>query len=138
MKNKIVTAIESRLTTYLNSLSPQVRLVVENEKYSPVIGATYAKGKIFPQVINPSLGSSHKRYYGYYQVNISGPAGVGSGGVTAIAEGIEALFPRGLQGVTAEAGVYIAFNQTPEIRDAILEDNWYTVPIRIPYQVDKF
>ena len=95
MSHNIIASIyEARLIAWAKALPVPLKVVVENEAFTPVDGTTYLKAFTLPaDTASNTLGGDHKLYTGVFQVSIVTPSGKYRGAAGVIADQIAALFP---------------------------------------------
>lgn len=132
----IRAALESRL----NAMSPSFPTAWENAAYTPEIGTPFQWVTLLPaETQNPTfagIGSELAFEQGIFQVSIYEPRGVGSGAAAARADALRDQFKRGL--TLTSGGVNVKIARTPSIAPALLEADWYVVPVSIPYFAHVF
>jgi hypothetical protein len=116
-------------------LSVPLKVVVENEAYTPVNGATYLKAFTLPaDTASNTLGGDHKLYTGVFQVSIVTPSGKYRGAAGVIADQIAALFPLYERNTK---GALTVVTMTPvDPGPGIPDDTTYTVPVSFLYRAD--
>jgi len=77
MSHNIIASIyEAKLINWAKALPAPLKVVVENEAYTPANGATYLKAFTLPaDTASNTLGGDHKLYTGVFQVSIVTPSG---------------------------------------------------------------
>jgi Bacteriophage related domain of unknown function len=128
----IRSALEQRLAT----LSPATPVAWENAQYAPTLGTMYLAVALLPaRTENPTITGDPAQELaleqGVFQVTVVAPVNGGSGPASDKAEAIRALFPRGLSLTVSGTTVRIAEKAT--VSAAIPNDDWYNVPVSIPY-----
>ncbi|MGX9379037.1 phage tail terminator-like protein [Pseudomonas sp. JQ36] len=133
--NTIASIYEAKLIAWAKALPTPLKVVVENEAYTPVDGATYLKAFTLPgDTTSSTLAGDHKLYTGVFQVSIVTPSGKYRGAAGTLADQIAALFP--LYERTTK-GVLTVVTMTPvEQGPGISGDTIYTVPVSFMYRAD--
>jgi hypothetical protein len=139
MSNAIIqAAIEVRLAAWAGAQSPAIPIAYENMGFKPTAGQRYLRGTLMPAgTLNPSQGGEHKRYHGFYQVDVYVPANGGTGPSRALTKAIEVLFkcPTTIQ----SGGLNVHINRTPSVGPGMPDDSgFYMVPVTIWYDLDDF
>lgn len=128
----IKKAFEKRLAT----LSPAIATAYEGVSFTPTI-APYQRVMLVPsQPLNPTMGSSHYREAGSFQVFLNYPANKGSGEAIARASQIRLLFKRGTALIEDTTEVKIL--TTPQISGSSIVQDRIVVPVIISYIADVF
>ncbi|WP_085708277.1 MULTISPECIES: phage tail terminator-like protein [unclassified Pseudomonas] len=136
MSHNIITSIyEARLIAWAKALPTPLKVVVENEAYTPVEGATYLKAFTLPgDTASSTLAGDHRLFTGVFQVSIVTPSGKYRGAAGALADQIAAMFPlyeRNTKGALTVVTM-TPVDQGPGIPD----DTTYTVPVSFAYRAD--
>ena len=133
--NIIAAAFESRLLAWAKARSKPLKVVVENEAYTPATGETYLRAFTLPAVTGSNtLGGDHHLYVGVFQVNIMAPAGKYRTEASAIVDDLAALYPVNLR--IPRAGL-VAIVLTPVgPGPGIPDGNTFTVPASFQYRAD--
>ena len=133
--NTIASIYEARLMAWAKALPTPLKVVVENEAFTPVDGATYLKAFTLPgDTASSTLAGDHKLYTGVFQVSIVTPSGKYRGAAGTLADQIAALFPlyeRNTKGALTVVTM-TPVDQGPGIPD----DTAYTVPVSFAYRAD--
>ena len=107
--NIISAAFESRLLAWAKARSKPLKVVVENETYTPATGETYLRAFTLPAVTaSNTLGGDHHLYVGVFQINIVAPSGKYRTEASGIVDELAALFPVNLR--IPRAGLVDALN----------------------------
>jgi len=131
--SKVRQALEARL----KALSPLLPTEWENSQFSPPANnGPFQSVSLLPATPeNPSIlgvaGMEMYREIGMLQITLVYAARGGAGTAFARAEAIRDWFPRGSS--YSFGGVTVIVNQTPRIGPAMVQDDRYVLPIRIPY-----
>ncbi|WP_236192767.1 phage tail terminator-like protein [Pseudomonas glycinae] len=133
--NTIASIYEAKLIAWAKALPTPLKVVVENEEYTPVDGATYLKAFTLPgDTASNTLAGDHKLFTGVFQISIVTPAGRYRGAAGALADQIAALFTlyeRNTKGALTVVTM-TPVDQGPGIPD----DTTYTVPVSFAYRAD--
>lgn len=123
--NNIQTALDSRLATYVD-----LPVAFPNVPYKPQAGMPYLRATFLPaETVQASMGATGKdETNGIYQIDVVVPRG--SGRPQAL-DAIADLFKRGT--VLTYNGVKLRIRSV-SIDSAILDDEWYFVPISVSFQ----
>lgn len=136
MSHNIIASIyEARLIAWAKALQVPLKVVVENEAYTPPNGATYLKAFTLPaDTASNTLAGDHKLFTGVFQVSIVTPSGKFRGAAGAIADQIASLFPLYERNTK---GALTAVTMSPvDPGPGISEDATYTVPVSFLYRAD--
>ncbi|WP_077046642.1 phage tail terminator-like protein [Pseudomonas sp. KK4] len=136
MSHNIIASIyEARLISWAKALPVPLKVVVENEAYTPVNGATYLKAFTLPaDTTSNALAGDHKLFTGVFQVSIVTPSGNFRGAAGAIADQIAALFPL-YERITK--GTLTVVTMSPvDPGPGIPDDTTFTVPVSFQYRAD--
>lgn len=127
-----LVAIRVALETHLSSMTPEVPTAWENTKFDPQVNVAFQKASLLPaEPENPSFGDAFHRAQGIFQVQLNYPLLSGSAVALARAELVKTTFYRGLSLVSS--GVTVVVSRTPEIAPALVDGEWYTIPVSIRY-----
>ncbi|MES2262096.1 MAG: phage tail terminator-like protein [Pseudomonadota bacterium] len=134
----IRSAIEGRLKTWAQAQTPAIPIAFANSGYRPVTGQRYLSGTLVPAItLNPSQGGKHKRYHGFYQVDVRVPDGGGTGDISTIAKAIEVLFE--CPTTIPKDGLNVHINRTPSTGPGASDGaGFYMVPVTVWYDLDDF
>lgn len=128
----IRAAFEKRLNDWAKAQSPPIPVAFENVAFIPPASLYVRAFLLSGETQNPSLGGSHQRRIGLFQVSVVAPVNGGARPAETVAEALEALFPRGLTVGPAQV------DTTPSIAPALSDGERYTVPVSIRYRADIF
>lgn len=133
--NIIAAACESRLLTWAKARAKPIKVVVENETYTPATGETYLRAFTLPAVTaSNTLSGDHRVYSGVFQVNIVTASGKYRTEASGIVDELAALFPLNLR--IPRAGL-VALVMTPVAPGPGIPDgNTFTVPASFQYRSD--
>lgn len=133
--NIIAAAFESRLLAWARARVPKLKVVAENETYTPTAGETYLRAFTLPAVTaSNTLSGDHRLYTGVFQVNIITPSGKYRTEASGIVDELAALFPLNLR---IERGGLVALVMTPVAPGPGIPDgNTFTIPASFQYRAD--
>lgn len=133
--NIIAAAFESRLLTWAKARAKPIKIVVENETYTPATGETYLRAFTLPAVTGSNtLSGDHRVYAGVFQINIVTASGKYRTEASGIVDELAALFPLNLR--IPRAGL-IALVMTPVAPGPGIPDgNTFTVSASFQYRSD--
>lgn len=133
--NIISAALESRLLAWAKARTKPLKVVAENETYTPATGETYLRAFALPAVTaSNTLSGDHHLYVGVFQVNIVAPSGKYRTESSGIVDELAALFPVNLR--IPRAGL-VAIVLTPVgPGPGIADGSTYTVPASFQYRAD--
>lgn len=123
--NDIQAALDTKLATLTG-----VPIAYPNTPYKPQAGTAYVRASFIPnETLQASLGSTGKdETLGIYQVDVVVPRGSGR---PQLLDTVADLFKRGT--VLTYNGVNLRIRSV-SMASAILEDEWYFVPISVNFQ----
>jgi Bacteriophage related domain of unknown function len=125
-------AIRAALETALAGMSPALATAYENVPFEPVQGTPHQRVYVLctePAMLEMS-GHWH-REQGFMQVTLCYPLGSGPNAATARAELIRSTFYASAE--FTSGGIVVRVDGTPEIAPAIIEDDLYTIPVRVRF-----
>jgi len=133
--NIIAAAFESRLLAWAKVRTKPLKVVVENETYTPANGETYLRAFTLPAVTaSNTLSGDHHLYVGVFQVNIVAPSGRYRTEASSIVDELAGLFPVNLR--IPRAGL-VALVMTPVAPGpGIPEGSTFTVSASFQYRAD--
>lgn len=133
--NIIAAAFESRLLAWAKARTKPIKVVVENETYTPAAGETYLRAFTLPAVTaSNTLSGDHRVYTGVFQVNIVTPSGKYRTEASGIVDELATLFPLNLR--IPRAGL-VALVMTPVAPGPGIPDgNTFTAPASFQYRSD--
>lgn len=136
MSHNIIASIyEARLIAWAKALPVPLKVVVENEAYTPANGSTYLKAFTLPAgTTSNTLSGDHKLYTGVFQVSIVTPSGKFRGAAGAVADQIAALFPL-YERITKGALTVVTMSPV-DPGPGIPDDTAFTVPVSFMYRAD--
>lgn len=131
----ISAAFESRLLTWAKARAKPIKVVVENETYTPATGETYLRAFTLPAVTaSNTLSGDHRVYAGVFQVNIVTASGKYRTEASGIVDELAVLFPLNLR--IPRAGL-VAIVLTPVgPGPGIPDGTTYTIPASFQYRAD--
>lgn len=131
----ISAAFESRLLTWAKARAKPIKVVAENETYTPATGETYLRAFTLPAVTaSNTLSGDHRVYAGVFQVNIVTASGKYRTEASGIVDELAVLFPLNLR--IPRAGL-VALVMTPVAPGPGIPDgNTFTVPASFQYRSD--
>ncbi|MFA0969561.1 phage tail terminator-like protein [Pseudomonas amygdali] len=133
--NIISAAFESRLLAWAKARAKPLKVVVENETYSPSTGETYLRAFTLPAVtVSYTLSGDHRVYVGVFQVNVITPSGKYRTEASGIVDELATLFALNLR--IARAGL-VALVMTPVAPGpGIQDESAFTIPASFQYRSD--
>lgn len=132
-----VYSISKAIEKKLAALSPALSTAYENVSFTPVLGTPYQDVRIFPaNPDNSSIGGGHYLEIGFVQIMVCYPAGTGKKLAQERAQAIKAHFKRGV--TLTEDSINVTIIRTPTVGGALVDGDWYKVPVSIYYQADVF
>lgn len=133
--NIIAAAFESRLLAWAKVRTKPLKVVVENETYTPAAGETYLRAFTLPAVTaSNTLSGDHRLYQGVFQVNIVAPSGKYRTEASGIVDELAALFPLNLR---IPRGGLVVLVMTPVAPGPGIPDgSTFTVPASVQYRAD--
>lgn len=133
--NIIAAAFESRLLAWAKVRAKPLKVVAENEAFTPGAAETYLRAFTLPAVTGSNtLGGDHHLYVGVFQVNIVAPSGKYRTEASGMVDELAALFPVNLR--IPRAGL-VAIVLTPVgPGPGIADGSTYTVPASFQYRAD--
>lgn len=129
--------VRQALETRLGTMAPAIATNYENTSFTPVVGTPYQMVFLLsgsPE--NPSLGPSHRREVGIFQVSQMYPQNVGPGAAQTRALAVQAHYPRAH--VLTASSVNVLILRTPTIHPGRKDGDRWRVDIDIPYQAEVF
>jgi hypothetical protein len=125
---EIQTALESALAAMMPALATEY----SNMTLAPVIGTPWQRATLLPaEPANPEIGGALVQEVGIFQISLFYPIGFGSADALARAQMIRSVFKRA--SAFTSNGVTVTVERTPEIGPALIEKDWYHLPVRIRY-----
>jgi len=125
-------AIRAALETALNAMTPALPIAWENVPYVPTTGAAYQRATLlFAQPDNATMGDDFYREQGFFQIDLCYPRDTGPLAANSRATLIRTAFARGSS--FTKSGIVTTVSNTPEIRPAFIDGDFYIVPIRVRF-----
>ena len=144
MTTAVLTAIEEALNAHLVGLvfSPVVPIAWQNLSYTPMVGHTYLRPKLFPNRTDVgAVGvNAPRRHRGLYQVSVYGAVDVGLAD-TWIADAIIEHFNAEVlerNGVRVRIGSFDGSASVPSRLSSFREGEWNVIPVTIPWWNDTY
>lgn len=92
--NVIATIYQARVIAWAKARATALKVVVENEAYTPKDGETYLRVyTLLADTASNTLGGDHRLYTGVFQASMVTPSGKYRGPAVGLADEISALFP---------------------------------------------
>ncbi|WP_434676226.1 phage tail terminator-like protein [Pseudomonas sp. D3-10] len=131
----IAAAFESRLLAWAKVRATPLKVVVENETYTPTDGVTYLRAFTLPAITDSNtLSGDHRLYTGVFQINIVTSSGKYRTEASGIVDELAALFPLNLR---IPRGGLVALVMTPVAPGPGIPDgNTFTVSASFQYRAD--
>lgn len=130
-----IVSIRAALEVALAAMSPALATAYENVPYAPVNGTPYQRVRLLPvDPDNPTMGRFVTER-GVLQVSLYYPLDAGPAAAATRAELIRATFYRGAS-FTAD-GETVIVESTPTIAPALIADDRYVVPVRVPFYAHR-
>jgi hypothetical protein len=132
-----LVAVRAALETALNAMSPKIATAWENDEFTPPADtAPYqAVNLLTARPVNQEMGRPHVES-GFIQVTLRYPLKKGSAAATARAEALRTTFFRGASFVAS--GVTTIIEQTPEIMPGFVDQNRWSIPVRIRFYAEVY
>lgn len=130
-------AIRAALEAYLNTMTPAVSIAAENMNFTPVSGTPFQRINLLranPE--NPTIGATHYRELGVFQVSLHYPMNAGPSPAETRAELVRAHFKRGT--TLTNSGITVTIDGTPTIASGFVDGDRWVVPVSIPYWANIF
>lgn len=126
-------SIRAALEARLNGITPALATAFENVPFKPPAAIVpYQECHVlFARPDNAEIGRSHQEL-GYMQVKLMYPMNTGSSAAMTRAELIRTNFERA--STVSSGGVTVNITETPEIETTGIEDNRYTVLVKIRFR----
>lgn len=133
--NIIAAAFEARLLNWAKARAKPIKVVVENETFTPATGETYLRAFTLPAVTGSNtLSGDHRVYAGVFQINIVTASGKYRTEASGIVDELAALFPLNLR--IPRAGL-VALVMTPVAPGPGIPDgSTFTVSASFQYRSD--
>lgn len=138
MSDEIITkALLTRLKAFADAQTPKLVIAYEGVAFTPDATKTHLAEFTLPaNTDNPSMGRSHSRYIGIYQVDVDMPTTAGPMALRKLANAVAAHFPRGL--TITHTGLNVLITNTPSIGPLMPESGRAKRSVSIRYQSDVF
>ena len=130
-------AIRAALEAYLNTMSPALATAPENVNYTPTSGTPFQRINLLranPE--NPTIGTTHYRELGVFQVSLHYPMNAGPSPAETRAELVRTHFKRGT--TLTNSGITVTIDGTPTIASGFVDGDRWVVPVSIPYWANIF
>lgn len=126
-------SIRAALEARLNGITPALATAFENAPFKPPAATVpYQECHVlFARPDNAEIGRSHQEL-GYMQVKLKYPMNTGSSAAMTRAELIRTNFERA--STVSSGGVTVNITETPEIETTGIEENRYTVLVKIRFR----
>jgi hypothetical protein len=126
-------SIRAALEARLNGITPALATAFENAPFKPPAQTVPYQicHVLFARPDNAEIGRSHQEL-GYMQVRLMYPMNTGSSAAMTRAELIRTNFERA--STVSSGGVTVNITETPEIETTGIEDNRYTVLVKIRFR----
>lgn len=123
--NDVQAALDTKLKTFTGA-----PIAYQNVPYKPQAGTTYVRASFIPaETTQASLGESGKdETNGIYQIDVVVPRGSGR---PQLIDAVADLFKRGTVLTYNSVNIRV---RSVSMAPAILEDEWYFVPISVNFQ----
>lgn len=130
-------AIRAALEAYLNTMTPALATAPENVNYTPTSGTPFQRINLLranPE--NPTIGTTHYRELGVFQVSLHYPMNAGPSPAETRAELVRTHFKRGT--TLTSGGITVTIDGTPTIASGFVDGDRWVVPVSIPYWANIF
>lgn len=127
-----VVTIRAALEGALAAMLPALAAAWENAEYVPTPGTAHQRVYLLlaqPQMLEMSQNLHRER--GYMQVSLFYPIGAGPSAAATRAELIRSTFYAGRDLVSS--GTTVTIDGTPEIAPAMVEDDFYVLPVKVRF-----
>lgn len=130
----IMSALQTRLASFASTKGLSVAF--EGVPFTPDATKTHLADFLLPAATdNPSMGRSHKRYTGIYQVDVDAPAGSNVVALRNLANEVAAHFHRGLT-LSHSSGLRVLIIRDPSISALLPDGGRMKRAVSIRYQID--
>lgn len=130
-------AIRAALEAQLNAMSPPLTTVWENSTVTPTSGTPYQRANLLrANPDNPTIGTTHYRELGVFQVSLHYPLNAGPSPAETRAELVRTQFKRGT--TLTNGGITVTIDGTPTIASGFVDGDRWVVPVSIPYWANIF
>lgn len=136
MSHDVIASIyEAKLIAWAKALPNPLKVVVENEAFTPGDDATYLRAFTLPaDTASNTLGGDHRLFTGVFQVSIVTPSGKYRGAAGALADQIAALFP--LYERNTKGALTVVTLTPVDQGPGIPGDTNFIVPVSFQYRAD--
>lgn len=130
-------AIRAALEAQLNAMTPALTTVWENSTVTPTSGTPYQRTNLLrANPDNPTIGTTHYRELGVFQVSLHYPLNAGPSPAETRAELVRTQFKRGT--TLTSGGITVTIDGTPTIASGFVDGDRWVVPVSIPYWANIF
>ena len=130
---RIRAACESRLAAW--AAGKGLPVVWQNVGAGNMTGDHLRAFLLPAQTLSMDIAGEHRGYRGVFQVSIFTKPGIGANRAESLARELDELFPVALRMLNAGLGVQVL---TPmAARPAIVETDWYSVPVDCRYGAEE-
>ena len=130
-------AIRAALEAQLNAMTPALTTVWENSTVTPTSGTPYQRTNLLrANPDNPTIGATHYRELGVFQVSLHYPLNAGPSPAETRAELVRTQFKRGT--TLTSGGITVTIDGTPTIASGFVDGDRWVVPVSIPYWANIF
>lgn len=130
-------AIRAALESQLNAMTPALTTVWENSTVTPTSGTPYQRTNLLrANPDNPTIGATHYRELGVFQVSLHYPLNAGPSPAETRAELVRTQFKRGT--TLTSGGITVTIDGTPTIASGFVDGDRWVVPVSIPYWANIF
>lgn len=130
-------AIRAALEAQLNAMTPALTTVWENSTVTPTSGTPYQRANLLrANPDNPTIGTTHYRELGVFQVSLHYPLNAGPSPAETRAELVRTQFKRGT--TLTSGGITVTIDGTPTIASGFVDVDRWVVPVSIPYWANIF
>ena len=130
-------AIRAALEAQLSAINPALTTVWENSTVTPTSGTPYQRTNLLrANPDNPTIGTTHYRELGVFQVSLHYPLNAGPSPAETRAELVRTQFKRGT--TLTSGGITVTIDGTPTIASGFVDGDRWVVPVSIPYWANIF
>lgn len=128
-------ALEGTLKLLCESIVPKIPISYQNVTFTPKLGVPYVQCFVLPaKTLDPSIGASHVRKVGIFQVSAYFPVNEGSSKIEAFKESVENIFYRGKS--IKQDNLWVVIDSTPSCTTSSVQNGWYIMFISIDYRME--
>ena len=128
-------ALEGTLKSLCDGLVPKILTSFQNVAFTPKIGVPYVQCFILPaKTLDPSIGASHVRKVGIFQISAYFPVNEGSANIGAFKDSVENTFYRGRS--IKQDTFWITIDSTPSCTTSSVQNGWYIMHISVDYRME--